>query len=81
MEEKFTIKEFRNYVGTQDSLGDVLYNLNAESIRKANPQEDEETFPDDCRFYDHAQGRGLCACDESHFVWCDGVCEYFEPKK
>jgi hypothetical protein len=80
MEEKFTVQEFRNYIESQDSLGDVLYYLSAENIRKANPQETEEKFHDDCKFYDYAQGRGLCTCNESQFVSCAGVCECFEPK-
>lgn len=43
MEElKFTIEEIRNYIMSQDSLGDVMYNLNAENIIEANePKEDE----------------------------------------
>lgn len=38
-EEKFTIKEIKNYILSQDSLGDVLYNLKAENIEKANGYE------------------------------------------
>lgn len=45
---KFTIDEIKNYILSQDSLGDVLYNLNEKNINKAN--EDEETFYDD--FFD-----------------------------
>lgn len=80
MEEKFTVKEFKKYVESQDSLGDVLYFCSAENIRKANQPKDREQFHDDCKFYDHAQGRGLCTCEDSIFVSCDGVCECFEPK-
>jgi hypothetical protein len=41
-EQKFTIKEIRNYIMSQDSLGDVMYNLKAEKIIEANePEEDE----------------------------------------
>jgi len=36
MEEKFTIEEIKNYILSQDSLGDVLYNLSSENIIKAN---------------------------------------------
>jgi hypothetical protein len=43
----FTIEEIRNYILSQDSLGDVLYNLKEENIRKANEKnvdlESEET--------------------------------------
>ena len=38
-EEKFTIKEIKNYILSQDSLGDVLHNLKAENIEKANGYE------------------------------------------
>jgi len=41
--QKFTIEEIKNYIISQDSLGDVLYNLKEENIIKANqPQEKEE---------------------------------------
>tara|TARA_R110002167_G_scaffold330514_1_gene537187 strand:- start:576 stop:773 length:198 start_codon:yes stop_codon:yes gene_type:complete len=41
-EQKFTIEEIRNYIMSQDSLGDVMYNLKAEKIIEANePEEDE----------------------------------------
>lgn len=45
MEKKFTIQEIKNYLLTQDSLGDVLYNLTAEKIEAANslPPEDEDS--------------------------------------
>jgi hypothetical protein len=36
MEKKFTIWEFKKYVMTQDSLGDVLYFLNERNVEKAN---------------------------------------------
>ncbi len=43
MKEAFTIKEIRNYILSQDSMGDILYNLSAESIHKANaPKESDE---------------------------------------
>lgn len=31
----FTIDDFRKYIVTQDSLGDVLYNLTDENVAKA----------------------------------------------
>lgn len=34
--KKYTIEEIRNYILSQDSLGDVLYNLSEENIDKAN---------------------------------------------
>ena len=40
---KFTIEEIRNYIMSQDSLGDVMYNLKVEKIIEANePEEDDE---------------------------------------
>lgn len=43
MVEKFTIEEIKNYVLSQDSMGDIAYNLSAENIRKANePKETSE---------------------------------------
>jgi hypothetical protein len=35
MKAEFTIEEIRKYILSQDSLGDVLYNLKAENIEKA----------------------------------------------
>jgi hypothetical protein len=34
--KKFTIEEFRNYLLSQDSRGDIMYNLSEENIVKAN---------------------------------------------
>lgn len=34
--EKFTVEEFKNYVHSQQSMGDVCYYLSAENIKKAN---------------------------------------------
>ena len=45
MDEKFTIDEFRQYLFSQDSLGDVLYNLSVENVKASNvvyKDEDEE---------------------------------------
>ena len=46
MQETFTIAEIRNYIMSQDSLGDVAYNLSAENIIKANQieEDDDEDF-------------------------------------
>ena len=35
-EPKFTISEIKNYLISQDSLGDVVFNLSEENIKKAN---------------------------------------------
>ena len=43
MQETFTIEEIRKYILSQDSLGDVLYNLSVSKIIEANePEEDED---------------------------------------
>lgn len=42
MQNTFTIDEIRKYILSQDSLGDVLYNLSVSKILEANePEEDE----------------------------------------
>ena len=44
----FTVDEIRKYILSQDSLGDVLYNLKAEKIIEANePEEDDDDEDDD----------------------------------
>jgi hypothetical protein len=43
MQNTFTIDEIRKYILSQDSLGDVLYNLSASKILEANePDEDDD---------------------------------------
>lgn len=45
MQHTFTIDEIRKYILSQDSLGDVLYNLSVSKILEANePDEDEEDW-------------------------------------
>ncbi len=41
MQTTFTIEEIRNYILSQDSLGDVMYNLKAEKIIEANRSKEE----------------------------------------
>ena len=51
MQNTFTIDEIRKYILSQDSLGDVLYNLSASKIIEANePEEEEEDDEDDFNF-------------------------------
>ena len=38
---EFNIEQIRKYIISQDSLGDVLYNLSDESILEANVESDE----------------------------------------
>jgi hypothetical protein len=43
MQNTFTIDEIRKYILSQDSLGDVLYNLSSSKILEANePDENED---------------------------------------
>ena len=42
MRDTFTIDEIRNYILSQDSLGDVLYNLSSSKIFEANQFNEEE---------------------------------------
>jgi hypothetical protein len=42
MQNTFTIEEIRKYILSQDSMGDILYNLSVSKILEANePEEDE----------------------------------------
>jgi hypothetical protein len=43
MQNTFTIDEIRKYILSQDSLGDVLYNLSSSKILEANEEEDDDT--------------------------------------
>lgn len=47
MQNRFTIEEIRKYILSQDSMGDVLYNLKAEKIIEANLPEEEEEEEED----------------------------------
>lgn len=38
----FTIEQIRNYLLSQDSLGDIMYNLSEENILKANEPEEKD---------------------------------------
>ena len=50
MQNTFTIPEIRKYILSQDSLGDVLYNLSVSKILEANEPEEEEDDEDDFDF-------------------------------
>lgn len=50
MQNTFTIDEIRKYILSQDSLGDVLYNLSVSKILEANEPEEEEDDEDDFDF-------------------------------
>jgi hypothetical protein len=47
MQNTFTIPEIRKYILSQDSLGDVLYNLSASKIIEANEPEENEDEDDE----------------------------------
>jgi hypothetical protein len=47
MQNTFTIDEIRKYILSQDSLGDVLYNLSVSKILEANEPENEDVDWDD----------------------------------
>ena len=50
MQNTFTIDEIRKYILSQDSLGDVLYNLSVSKILEANQPEEEEDEDDEDDF-------------------------------
>jgi hypothetical protein len=47
MQNTFTIDEIRKYILSQDSMGDILYNLSVSKILEANEPEEEEEDEDD----------------------------------
>lgn len=47
MSKTFTIEEIRKYILSQDSMGDILYNLKEENIIQANEPEEDDTDWDD----------------------------------
>ena len=50
MQNTFTIDEIRKYILSQDSLGDVLYNLSVSKILEVNEPEEEEDEDDEDDF-------------------------------
>ena len=49
-DQKFTVEEFKNYLLKQDSRGDIMSNLSAENILKANEPDprDESNYMCKC---------------------------------
>jgi hypothetical protein len=47
MQNTFTIDEIKKYILSQDSLGDVLYNLSVSKIIEANLPEEEDEWEED----------------------------------
>jgi S-adenosylmethionine hydrolase len=62
MSEKFTIEEIRNYIQSQDSFGDVLYNLSKEKIEEANKPKE---YCEECE----------CELSEDDIGLYNGFCE------
>jgi hypothetical protein len=50
MQNTFTIDEIRKYILSQDSLGDVLYNLSVSKILEANEEYEDEDEDDEDDF-------------------------------
>ena len=47
MQNTFTIEEIRKYILSQDSMGDILYNLSASKIIESNEPEENDDDLDD----------------------------------
>jgi len=47
MQNTFTIDEIRKYILSQDSMGDILYNLSVSKILEANEPEENDDDLDD----------------------------------
>ena len=47
MQNTFTVDEIRKYILSQDSLGDILYNLSVSKILEANEPEEGEDEDDE----------------------------------
>jgi hypothetical protein len=47
MQNTFTIDEIRKYILSQDSMGDILYNLSVSKILEANEPEEEDEDDDE----------------------------------
>lgn len=47
MKDTFTVEEIKKYILSKDSLGDVLYYLNAKNIEEANKKDSIEDLIED----------------------------------
>ena len=72
--ERFTIDEIRKYIESQDSMGDILYNLSVEKIEEANTQgcdcDDDMIEPHSCPYQEDING-----LEDNEFCTCCGECE------
>lgn len=57
--KKFTIEEIKNYILSQDSLGDVLYFLSEKNIEKANEKEGLKVYNEDGTIFMVIEGNNL----------------------
>lgn len=76
MSEKYTIEQIKNYILSQDSLGDVLYNLKSENIYKANVK--EKFFRTDIikNDFELDEESDIIECMEEYL--CDKVRNFFD---
>jgi len=62
--KKYTLEEFKNYLLTQDSLGDIHYNLTEANVDKANEKLD-------CPLQVETKGEhGTCSCGHEDIESC-----------
>ena len=80
VEKSFTLEEIKNYIRSQDSLGDVLYFLTEENIEKANQKPELDDSPENCKHYDECQGRHKCCSPDVEDHQCWGICDYYEEE-
>ena len=59
MQNTFTIDEIRKYILSQDSMGDILYNLSVSKILEANEPEDDEDDDEDWDILDEIKEKYL----------------------
>ena len=59
MQNTFTIEEIRKYILSQDSMGDILYNLSVSKILEANEPEDDEDDDEDWDILDEIKEKYL----------------------
>lgn len=61
--KKYSIEEIKKYLQSQDSFGDIFYNLSEESIDKANGYVDNTHVEDENKFEEgeeaHATEKGV----------------------
>lgn len=74
----FTVEEIRNYIASQDSLGDVAYNLTEENIVKAN-------IPEQCcPECESTMETTICHNKEEdviYYSFCCQNCDYEEAER